>query len=216
LNIAPAPANSVTILKGVVTNAETGAFVSATIRVVQTSRNEEVSQSETNSASGRYLTTLPSGGQYAIFVEAEGFLFHSEHFDIPVEMGFQEVIKDIQLKPIKRGATIVLRNIFFDHDKATLRDESQAELQELIKVLRENPTLTIRINGHTDSNGDDAYNLDLSNRRAKAVVTYLIDHGIPAARLQSQGFGESRPIDTNETDAGRQNNRRTEFEIMSF
>jgi outer membrane protein OmpA-like peptidoglycan-associated protein len=216
LNVQPIPQNTVLILKGTVTDADNGQPVAATLRIVSNTRNEVISNQESNSATGKYLTTLPSGGNYAIFVEAPNYLFHSEHFDVIQGAESQEIIRDVKLKHIRRGQTIVLKNIFFDNDKYTLRPESQAELQELIQTLTENPALKISINGHTDSNAPDDYNQTLSENRARAVVEYLVQHGIAADRLQSKGYGETQPIDTNDTPEGRQNNRRTEFEILSF
>ncbi|MGZ3941317.1 MAG: OmpA family protein, partial [Bacteroidia bacterium] len=152
---------------------------------------------------------------YGIAVKAEGYLFHSENFDIPASSGYQEVIKDVELKNVAVGSVIVLRNIFFDFDKATLRPESSNELERLIKLLNDLPTLKIEISSHTDSKGSDEYNMKLSQSRSESVVSYLISHGIAKDRLVAQGYGETKPMDTNETDAGRQNNRRSEFKILS-
>ncbi|MCX6296550.1 MAG: OmpA family protein [Bacteroidetes bacterium] len=120
------------------------------------------------------------------------------------------------MKNIAVGSKIILKNIFFDFDKATLRPESTNELERLTNLLKvDAPTLKIEISGHTDSKGADDYNKKLSNSRAKAVVDYLISKGISADRLTSVGFGEEQPIATNDTDEGRQLNRRTEFKILS-
>ncbi|NJN33343.1 MAG: OmpA family protein [Saprospiraceae bacterium] len=110
--------------------------------------------------------------------------------------------------------TIVLKNVFFDTDKSILKSESFVELNKLKLLLTENPKMRIELRGHTDNVGSDASNLDLSTRRAAAVKDFLIQNGITADRLQSKGFGESQPVDTNETPEGRQNNRRTEFLIL--
>jgi len=118
-----------------------------------------------------------------------------------------------------------LRDIFYDLDKATLRAESKKELDGLIKVLDENPTITIRIEAHTDTRATNEYNIDLSNRRAKSVVDYLIKNGVDKDRLSSEGFGETKPVVTDdeiskmgtadEKEAGHQKNRRTEFNVLS-
>ena len=108
-----------------------------------------------------------------------------------------------------------MKNIFFDFDKATLRSESTNELQRLTKLLNDVPSLKIEISGHTDSKGADDYNKKLSNSRAKSVVDNLIKAGITADRLTFAGYGEEQPIATNDTDDGRQLNRRTEFKILS-
>jgi outer membrane protein OmpA-like peptidoglycan-associated protein len=158
---------------------------------------------------------LPAGKNYGIAVKKEGYLFHSENFDIPAAAGYQEYSKDIPLKNIAVGTKIVLRNIFFDFDKATLRPESTYELERLIQLLKDVPTMHIEIGGHTDSKGADDYNMKLSASRAQSVLDYLAAHGIDKARLTSKGYGETKPMASNDTDEGRQLNRRTEFEIKS-
>ncbi|MDE5930219.1 MAG: OmpA family protein, partial [Muribaculaceae bacterium] len=137
----------------------------------------------------------------------------------------------------------VVDNIFYDFDKATLRPESRQALDELAQVLRDNPNVTIEMASHTDRKGSDEYNIDLSARRARAVIDYLISVGIAADRLQSQGYGESRPktvtkrinkefpqfeegttlteeyiltLSPEDQDAADQINRRTEFQVLSI
>jgi peptidoglycan-associated lipoprotein len=128
--------------------------------------------------------------------------------------------------PLKSTAKpIEMRDIFYDLDKATLRAESKKELDALITILDENPTITIRIEAHTDSRATDAYNIDLSKRRAKSVVDYLIKAGVDKDRLTSEGFGESKLRVSDEEiskmateaekEAGHQQNRRTEFNVLS-
>ena len=172
------------------------------------------------------MVTLPSGGNYGIAVKADKYLFHSENFDIPSETGYRMYEKNVDLKKVEVGKAIVLRNIFFDLDKATLRPESRAELERLNKLMVENPTLKIEISGHTDSRGSDAYNQKLSENRAKAVVDYLINLGVKKDRMVYVGFGEQKPILTDDEinkiklesarEAAHQENRRTEFKILSL
>ncbi|HMR43783.1 MAG TPA: OmpA family protein, partial [Saprospiraceae bacterium] len=109
---------------------------------------------------------------------------------------------------------VILKNVFFETASAALRQESVAELTRLKKLLEAHPQMNIQINGHTDNVGSDADNQVLSTNRAKAVYDFLIKNGIAPARLAYKGFGESQPIDTNDTAAGRQNNRRTEFVVL--
>ncbi|MCW3070671.1 MAG: hypothetical protein JWO44_561 [Bacteroidetes bacterium] len=204
-----------TILKGVITDDLTKKPLEATIEIIDNQKNEIIASFTSNSSTGKYLVSLPAGRNYGIAVKKENYLFHSENFDIPNTAAYQEVVKDVALKNIAVGSKIILKNIFFDFDKATLRPESTNELERLTKLLTDVPTLKIEISGHTDSKGADAYNKTLSNNRAKAVVDYLITKGIAADRLTSVGYGEEQPIDTNDTDEGRQMNRRTEFKILS-
>jgi outer membrane protein OmpA-like peptidoglycan-associated protein len=161
------------------------------------------------------LVSLPSGKNYGINVNNENYLFHSENFDIKKTAGYQEVYKEVHLKNISVGSSIVLKNIFFDFDKSTLRTVSFPELARLISLLEKVPSMKIEISGHTDSRGSEEYNQKLSESRAKTVVTYLIGKGISKSRLTYKGYGESKPIAKNDTDAGRQENRRTEFKIIS-
>lgn len=204
-----------TILKGVITDDLTKKPLEATIELIDNLKNEIIASFTSNSSTGKYLVSLPAGRNYGIAVKKDNYLFHSENFDIPNTAAYQEVVKDVALKNIAVGSKIILKNIFFDFDKATLRPESTNELERLTKLLTDVPTLKIEISGHTDSKGADVYNKTLSNNRAKAVVDYLITKGIASDRLTSVGYGEEQPIDTNDTDEGRQMNRRTEFKILS-
>ncbi len=204
-----------TILKGVITDYLTKQPLEAIIEIVDNLKNEVIASFTSNSSTGKYLVSLPAGRNYGIAVKKENYLFHSENFDIPKTAAYQEVVKDIALKNIAVGSKIILKNIFFDFDKATLRPESTNELERLTKLLNDIPTLKIEISGHTDSKGADEYNKSLSNNRAKAVLDYLVKAGISVGRLISIGFGEEQPIASNDTDEGRQLNRRTEFKILS-
>ena len=116
----------------------------------------------------------------------------------------------------KVGNTFVLKNIFFEFDKSNILQQSYKELQQLIELLTENPNMKIEIGGHTDDKGTIEYNQRLSENRANAVVKYLINKGISEKRLKYKGYGELHPIDTNETEAGRFNNRRVEFKILDI
>ena len=205
-----------TILKGVITDALTTKVLEAEIEIVDNQANVVIATFKSNSATGKYLVSLPAGKNYGIAVKKDGYLFHSENFDIPSTAAFQTVEKDVALKGLKVGSKIVLKNIFFDLDKATLRPESTAELNRLIKLMADVPTLKIELSGHTDSQGSDTYNQSLSEKRAKAVVDYLTNAGVAAGRLVSVGYGETQPISTNDTKEGRQLNRRTEFKVLSL
>ncbi|MCR9173328.1 MAG: OmpA family protein [bacterium] len=210
-----------TILKGVISDFLSKAPLEAFIEIVDNAANKTIATFKSNSKSGRYLVSLPAGKNYGIAVKKDGYLFHSENFDIPATAAFQEVEKNIELKQLAVGSKIVLRNIFFDLDKATLRAESTAELQRLIKLMNDVPTLNIELGGHTDSRGSDSYNMDLSKRRAKAVVDYLTENGIDASRLKWEGYGETQLVNgcsngVNCSDEDHQANRRTEFKVLSF
>jgi len=216
--LAPAVAVAtaqVTILKGTVTDAATHQPLDAAIDLVDNTSGQTIANFRSNATSGRYLVSLPSGTNYGIVVRQEGYLFHSENFDLPTGTAYSEVVKDIPLKRLELGTTIVLRNIFFDTGKATLRPESTAELQRLQKLLTETPALKLEMAGHTDNVGEAAMNQNLSQRRAQAVVAYLTQHGTAAARLTAAGYGETKPEVPNTTKGNRQLNRRTEFKVTA-
>ncbi len=121
---------------------------------------------------------------------------------------------DLSLQKLEPGKTIQLKNIYFEFDKDELMPRSFVELNKLLKIMRENSKLSIEIVGHTDALGDDDYNLDLSRRRALAVVNFLQQNKISKNRLRSHGEGEAQPIASNETDEGRAQNRRVEFVVV--
>lgn len=114
------------------------------------------------------------------------------------------------------GCTFVLKDIFFEFDKSTILQQSYFELRSLISLLETYPNMRIEIRGHTDGKGSDSYNQRLSENRAKAVTDYLISKGISEKRLQYKGYGKTMPIDTNDTEEGRANNRRVEFKITAM
>ncbi len=203
-----------TLLKGIITNMENKPL-EAYIEIVNNQTGEIIFKSKSNKSTGAFLVTLPSGTNYGISVNADGYLFHSENFNIPQEAKYKEVEKHIKLQNYEVGSTIVLRNIFFEFGKSTLTSESTTELERVYKVLKENPNIKIEISGHTDNVGSAAFNKSLSNARAKAVVDYLIGKGISADRMTSKGYGFEKPMATNDTDEGRALNRRTEFTITS-
>jgi len=206
---------NLTILKGVVMDEKTKDPIKAEIVLTDNVKNEVLATFESNSKTGKYLVSLPSGKNYGIAVKAENYLFHSENFDIPAVTGYQEVNKDIMLKRFEVGTKIVLNNIFFDYGKSTLRPESYAELGILLKLMNDIPTLKIEISGHTDNKGAADFNQKLSESRAKSVVDYLVSKGVEATRMTFKGYGFTQPIATNATEEGRQMNRRTEFKVLS-
>ena len=207
--------NQITIIKGKILDEITMQPVGADIEITDNSKNEVIASFESNSATGKYLISLPSGKNYGIAVKANGYLFHSENLNIPPTTIYQEIEKDIMLKKMEVGSTIVLNNIFFDFDKSNLRDESLPELERLLKLLNDFPTLKIEISGHTDNRGTATYNKTLSENRAQSVVNYLINKGIKKDRLTHIGYGFDKPVATNDNEEGRQQNRRTEFKIIS-
>jgi len=205
---------SLTVFKGKILDAITKNSIAADIEITINSTGEVYTTLKSNSSTGKFLLSLPAGKNYGISVVAEGYLFHSENFDLPKGDGFNLVNKDIELKNIKVGSNITLRNVFFNSGKWDVKSDSYAELDRLVALLSDIPSLKIEISGHTDNVGSVSFNKLLSQRRADAVVNYLAGKGVDKKRLSAKGYGQSKPVDSNNTAEGRALNRRTEFEII--
>lgn len=175
---------------------------------------EVVSKVQTDET-GSYLITLPIGKDYAFNVNRKGYLFFSENFSLSQKVPDSTYNIDIPLQPLEVNAAVILKNIFFDVNKFDLQPASTSELDKVVMLLKENPTLKIQINGHTDNVGKPADNLKLSNDRAQSVVKYLVTKGIDIKRLSFRGFGAGQPIDSNQSEEGKARNRRTELKIVS-
>jgi outer membrane protein OmpA-like peptidoglycan-associated protein len=148
-------------------------------------------------------------------VNRRGYLFYSDHYSLKERDPDSTYEKNIALQPIEVNASIVLNNVFFDYKKFDLRPESQVELDKVVQLLKENHTVRIQVEGHTDNIGTVKENQKLSDDRAKSVVAYLVSKGIKADRLVAKGFGATKPVAANDTEAGRAKNRRTELKILS-
>lgn len=204
------------VITGTVTNAKTNELVGGFVMVEDMDTGELIAVNKSNSVTGKYMVVLPGGRNYSVSANKEGFFFYSQSFEVPKKIQYQEIVKDITLKPIEKGTKVVINNIFFETGKATLTPQSYLELDKAIDLLRTNPTMVIEVGGHTDNTGDDATNMKLSHDRARAVREYMVGKGIGAEKIQAKGYGESNPIASNETDEGKRANRRTEFIILEF
>lgn len=207
----------VTYLKGMVFSSVNNDKLKARFELIDLKTGKSAIVSYSDAVSGEFLVCLPTNRDYALNVSKDGYLFYSENFTLAgAHSKVKPFVKDIPLQPIKVGETVVLKNIFFDTDKFELKVESDAELEKLVSLLNKNPKMKIEINGHTDNVGADTYNQVLSENRSKAVYEYLINKGIAKDRLSYKGYGESQPIDTNDTEESRANNRRTEFKVVGM
>jgi outer membrane protein OmpA-like peptidoglycan-associated protein len=169
-------------------------------------------------ATGIYQSSLSNASAqvYIVSVEADGYMFRNVDVTVPGMQGQEQLIqKDITMAKLEVGFQAILRNIYFEFDKAVFKTESYPELNRLERMMKENPAFRIEIAGHTDFTGGDEYNKELSHRRATAVVNYLIRKGIDASRLMAQGYGEEKPLATNDDEKeGRELNRRTQFKVL--
>jgi outer membrane protein OmpA-like peptidoglycan-associated protein/tetratricopeptide (TPR) repeat protein len=199
-------------VKGKVFDSKTNIGLPSSIELKDIKTNQRLSKIQTDE-DGNYLVTLPLGKDYAFNVNRKSYLMFSENFPFSTKTPDSTYLINIPLQPIDTGASIVLKNIFFETGKYTLQQVSAAELDNLADLLKENPSVNIQINGFTDNQGKPIDNMILSENRAKAVVKYLIQKGIEASRLTSKGYGETRPIADNNTEIGRAKNRRTSMKV---
>lgn len=205
----------VTYMRGVVYDKEIGDKLQATFELTELETGQVITQSTSDRQTGEFLVAIPTGKVLGLNVSHPGFLFFSEHFSYEeTRTGADPYLRDIPLQPIREGEAVVLRNIFFDTDQYDLKPASEAELQRLVELLQGNPRMRIEVSGHTDNVGTYYYNLELSKNRARSVMQYLIDAGIDRSRLTFEGYADTRPVDSNDTEEGRANNRRTEFKIL--
>ncbi|MGB3948414.1 MAG: OmpA family protein [Bacteroidia bacterium] len=196
---------------------ETGSPIRAQVEVelIDTVTNEVFGKYKTD-ADGRYSIKVKPGKNYNVVFNKPGYFFQSLKVKAPDNAGAVLNISPITMQKIDIGKKVVLENIFFDIGKATLRTESIAELDRALKLMNDMQTLEIEISGHTDNRGATAVNKTLSENRAKTVVDYLITKGVDANRLQFVGYASQFPIATNDTEDGRQLNRRTEFKVIKI
>lgn len=221
-------------VKGQLLDAKTGNPISAKIIYERLSDGKEIGITQSDPITGNYELLLPAGEQYGIRAEANGYISENQNIDLTnwdgsknssidhedfsltaVNDDEKPLEQDLALVPIEKNAIITLNNVFFDFDKATLKEESFPELSRLVKTLSSRVSMTIEVDGHTDNTGPDEYNLYLSERRAKAVANYLIEQGVENSRIEVKFFGETQPVESNNTREGRRKNRRVEFKIIN-
>jgi outer membrane protein OmpA-like peptidoglycan-associated protein len=202
-------------VKGRVFNRKTGALIFPDIVLNDLMGNVLVQHMYPIENEGEFLFCLPSGRNYGLNISKEGYLFHSENFNLLEKFSRHEPLTlNIALDPIESGKTTILNNIFFETDSSSLKPESLGQLKEIVDFMMKNPGLIIEIGGHTDRQGSEDYNLILSSKRADTVVKALIGSGVPKSRLKSKGYGFYVPRADNTTEEGRAQNRRTEFKIL--
>jgi outer membrane protein OmpA-like peptidoglycan-associated protein len=204
------------LITGKVYNAETKQPLGANIEYSDLATNKQIGYTISTSHDGVYRIALPKGKFYSFFATSDKFYSVAENIDLTKLDQYKEIQKDLYLSPIKEGQAVRLNNVFFDFNKATLKDESKAELDRLYDVLLNNKSIKMEISGHTDNVGEKTYNQTLSENRARAVVEYLVQKGIEAPRLTSAGFGDKNPVAQNTTEEGKQLNRRVEFKVTKM
>lgn len=210
-NVRPDP---VVLVQGQVLNAKTQAPLEAVIRFDDLNTGQEVGEARSNPRTGDYRIVLSTGKNYGYHAAAPGYLSVSENLQLSELAEYDEMRKDLLLVPIEIGESIQLRNVFFVQSQASLLPESYPELDRLVRIMKDNRTLEIQLEGHTDGRGDPRANLALSEERVEAVKQYLISKGISEKRIVGKGFGGAKPMVANDSEENRQLNRRVEFKIM--
>lgn len=214
---ANASSEAVVLISGRVFNTQTGRVPEeATITYEDLKTGKTIGLAKPDPNSGLYKLVLPYGVNYGITAKAKGMLPSSINIDLSKLRGrYLELDeKDIVMAPIAKGSTVTINNLFFELNKAVLTPESEPELKRIVSVLNDNKTLMIEISGHTDNTGSDEFNNKLSLDRADAVKAYLLNAGIDSKRIQTKGYGKTKPKESNDTEEGRAANRRVEFVIL--
>ncbi|WP_426491921.1 OmpA family protein [Hymenobacter sp. 102] len=203
-----------TYTQGRVFDAFTKKPIRADVQLYDLNTDELVQYVGSDAENGEYTVVLNEGRQYAMYASADKYLMRSLSFDYSDKRSFDPLTLDIYLEPVRSGRSIVLNNLFFDSKEFALKPKSRTELNRLVSFMKQYPDILVEISGHTDDVGSDDDNLVLSQNRAKSVYTYLISQGVKAQRLRFKGYGETKPINPNDTDEHRQQNRRIELRIL--
>ncbi len=211
---ASAKPKPVLLVRGKVLNAKTKEPIEAAIIYRELKTDEVIGTAVSNPNTGEYNIVLPYGKYYSFIADKKGFFAVNDNLDATNITEYAEISRDLYLTPIEVGTTVRLNNIFFDFNKATLKEESFPELNRVVDFLKDNRSMEIEINGHTDNVGSDDYNLKLSDDRSRSVYDFLISKGIDPSRLKFKGYGETRPVASNDTEEGKALNRRVEFVVL--
>lgn len=203
----------VVLVQGKVLNEKTNEPLEAVIRFDDLSTGQEEGEARSDPRTGDYRIVLAAGKNYGYHAEAPGYLSVNENLELVDLREYGELRKDLLLVPIEVGESIQLKNVFFAQSKAVLLPESYPELDRLVRIMKENETIEIQLEGHTDGRGDPKANLILSEQRVEAVKQYLVSKGISEKRIVGKGYGGTKPRVSNDTEENRKLNRRVEFKI---
>lgn len=211
--IKPEPASYV---KGIVFDFISKDKIAAKVELYDLETGKLIQTINSNKITGEFLVVLKANSNYMLNVDQTNYLFYTDNFSLKETKSINEpFVIEIPLKKPEKDVEIRLANIFFDTDKFEIKKESELELDKLVLLLKKFPFMKIEIGGHTDNTGDKTKNKTLSQNRAKSVKDYLVSKGVEVTRLSSVGYGDSKPIATNDTPEGRSINRRTVFKVIS-
>ncbi len=212
----PAPVATIVTVSGIVSDAKNRRPVTATIDYQLSASKQAIDSVQSFASTGAYRMSLNKGQVYTYVVSARGYQSTSGVLDLSKTAGGQKLTRDIALTPLAVGDKVTLKNVYFEMSKSDLLSASFAELDKLVGMMQDNPNMTIRLEGHTDVIGDHDKNLQLSQDRVIACQRYLVQKGISIDRIQTIGYGDTRPILTKGTDEDRKINRRVEFAILTL
>lgn len=211
----PVTIDSTYVLKGKVLDAKTNQGLVAKLELIDVARSQTIGTAISDT-SGAYKFSIPVKANYGVEIMAKDYLFFLDVFDLTKDPSDLVITRNFALTKIEVGTKVVLKNIFFETSKATLKPESYSELENVLKFLQDNATVRLEISGHTDNVGSRNLNQKLSENRAKAVVDYLVGRGIDKTRLEARGYADTQPVTGNDTPEGRAQNRRVEFKVLGL
>ncbi len=203
------------VLLGQVRDSRTGQRLPAQFILIDSISQKEILASFAD-ATGQCRLYPPQGGTYYVYVQHPGYITYVQTLYVPSMPPEAPIQLNVPLFPIEMESTFQLRNIYFDFNSDKLQPASLPELERLLRLLKENPNVRIRFSGHTDNIGSESYNKALSERRARAVYSWLLEHGIHPIQMEYAGYGKSRPVASNATEEGRALNRRIEMEVVGI
>jgi outer membrane protein OmpA-like peptidoglycan-associated protein len=206
--------NPVAIIYGKVMNKKDNNPLSAAMTYLNQTEDQIIGKANAEPTSGEYKIVVPLGKKYKISAQHEGFIDAQDSIDVSNLTAYKEIRLDLYLTPLEAGQSVRLNGVYFVQGEDILLATSYPELKKLVKLMKENPTMEIRLEGHTDNQGSSYLNQILSDKRVKAVRKYLVGQGIDEKRIRTQGLGDKQPIADNNIPENRKLNRRVEFVII--
>jgi len=185
-------------LIGKVIDGDDAKVLKAQITLIDNKTNTVLERVYSNDSTGEFKIVLPHGGNYGINTSVDGYIFNSLNFEVPMYSDIKEIETAILMQKVTAGSKVVMKNIFFDIGKTELKNESRGELEHILDLLENNPGVKLQINGHTDNSGNAQTNKVLSTQRAETVVAFLIARGVDPSRLKAVGYGQEKPIVSND------------------
>ncbi len=206
----------VALIYGKVYDKDSKRPIGAKITYEDLATGKEVGIAESNPKTGEYKITLPYGKKYAFRAESDNYIAQNENIDLKINKGYKEIEKNLYLFKVKVGEVVTLKNVFFERGSASLLKESNAELDRIVKLMKENPSMQIELMGHTDNRGNAELLLKLSNERVESVKDYMVKKGINGSRITGNGYGGTKTIHKNDSENEHLKNRRVEFKIIKI